>query len=352
MKLSLPVCLFVLSLIISPALFGQPVSTPPVAATNVSGPQITFASTVFDFGKVTVGGAVKHEFIFTNTGDALLVVSSVKPGCGCTTAGDWTKEVEPGKTGIIPLQFNSNPHSVGGVTKNIMVTSNGKDHPVITLQLQGIVWSPLQVSPPNAYFDIAADSSGSAESTVRILNNTDQPITLTGLKNNNTNQFSAELKEVQPGKEFNLIIKTVPPLSPGQIQAFITIQTSSTVLPSISVFAIARISAPLSVTPSQITLPPGPLDNAVTNFITIQNNSTNPVTLSELSVDDKRLDVQLKETQPGRQFSVTLIAPAGFQIESGGKTKLTIQTSNPKMTSIPVSIMQAARPVVPKPAGQ
>lgn len=345
MKLSPPVSLLVLSLGFSPTFFGQPAAmTPPAAVTNISGPQITFASTVFEFGKVTVGNPVKHEFVFTNTGDELLIISSVKPGCGCTTAGDWTKEVEPGKTGIIPLQFNSNPHSVGGVTKNITVASNDKDHPVITLQLTGTVWTPLQVSPPNAYFNIAADSSGSAESIVRILNNTDQSVTLTGLQNNNTNQFSAELKEVQSGKEFNLIIKTIPPLSPGQKQAFISIQTSSTVLPSISVFAIALVTPTLSVTPAQITLPAGPLDNAVTNFITIQNNSTNPVSLFEPSVSDQQIDVQLKEVQPGRQFTVTLIAPRGFEIASGGKTELTVQSSNPKMKSITVPIAQTARP--------
>ena len=72
-----------------------------------SGPKIQFADTTFDFGKIDSGQVVKHEFVFTNTGSATLEIKDVRPGCGCTTAGTWDKTVEPGKTGMIPLQFNS-----------------------------------------------------------------------------------------------------------------------------------------------------------------------------------------------------------------------------------------------------
>src|SRR5436190_10300323 len=57
-------------------------------ATN-SGPRITFAEPRYDFGKVDSATMVKHEYIFTNTGNQTLEVTNVQPGCGCTTAAYW-----------------------------------------------------------------------------------------------------------------------------------------------------------------------------------------------------------------------------------------------------------------------
>src|SRR5216684_573294 len=79
-----------------------PVASPPPAAdaagAQTADPRIVVDQTTYDFGKVESGQLVKHDFVFTNTGAALLEISDVRPGCGCTTAGAWDKKVEPGKS--------------------------------------------------------------------------------------------------------------------------------------------------------------------------------------------------------------------------------------------------------------
>jgi len=74
----------------------------PAEKKESAGPKIQFAEMVYDFGKVSSGELVKHTFVFTNIGTATLEIKDVRPGCGCTTAGTWDKQVEPGKTGSIP----------------------------------------------------------------------------------------------------------------------------------------------------------------------------------------------------------------------------------------------------------
>src|SRR6266540_7073090 len=116
--------------------------TPPeknVAAPESAGPKIQFAGTVYDFGKIGAGELVKHEFVFTNIGAATLEIKDVRPGCGCTTAGTWDKKVEPGKTGVIPLQFNSTGFS-GSVTKSATVTCNDPGQSNLVLQLNAKIW--------------------------------------------------------------------------------------------------------------------------------------------------------------------------------------------------------------------
>ena len=78
---------------------------------------------MYDFGRIKAGEPVKYTYVFTNTGDALLILNSVQPQCGCTAAGEWTKQVEPGKTGNIPIQFNTMGYG-GNVFKQVTVTCN------------------------------------------------------------------------------------------------------------------------------------------------------------------------------------------------------------------------------------
>jgi len=65
-----------------------------------------------------------------------LVISNVKPSCGCTVA-DWPKEPIPaGKTGIIKLHYNTK--IPGTFSKTIMVNSNARN-PTVMLRIKGNV---------------------------------------------------------------------------------------------------------------------------------------------------------------------------------------------------------------------
>src|SRR5579859_7097353 len=127
-------------------------AAPPAAApadslgTNAMAPHIEFSTNVYEFGRVKAGDPVKYTYYFTNTGNALLEVSDVRPSCGCTTAGEWTKKVEAGGTGSIPIQFNSANYS-GTVLKTVTVTSNDKQKPTTVLQLKGTIWKPIELRP-------------------------------------------------------------------------------------------------------------------------------------------------------------------------------------------------------------
>src|SRR5206468_5981602 len=140
----------------SPALLGQAAPAPTPAPATTNAPKIQFAEMAFDFGKVKPTDKPVHEFIFTNTGKALLEITDVRPGCGCTTAGAWDKQVEPGKTGSIPLQFNS-ANFGGAVAKSATVTCNDPGQSNLVLQNKGTVWKPIDVTPTMAVFNVSSE---------------------------------------------------------------------------------------------------------------------------------------------------------------------------------------------------
>lgn len=100
--------------------------------------EATFAwvQTSFDFGKIKVGIPVTHEFKFTNSGDAPLVITSVQASCGCTVA-EYSKEPIPsGGQGFVKATYNA--AKAGVFTKTVTINSNTQDG-VVLLTIKGEV---------------------------------------------------------------------------------------------------------------------------------------------------------------------------------------------------------------------
>jgi hypothetical protein len=95
------------------------------AAFLPAGPNVEFEETTFNFGKVAQGKPVNHEFEFTNTGDAPLILTNVKASCGCTTPFYPTEPIQPGEKSKIKAVYNA--ASAGNFHKSITVTTNIKE---------------------------------------------------------------------------------------------------------------------------------------------------------------------------------------------------------------------------------
>jgi hypothetical protein len=319
----------------------------PVAAaasTNAIGPKIQFATPVYDFGRARAGEPVKYTYAFTNTGDRLLMINSVQPQCGCTTAGEWTKQVEPAKTGTIAIQFNTANYN-GPVLKQVTVTCNVTNQTTLFLQLKGTVYKPFDLIPPMAVLNIPPDGE-TASVAVTITNNTEEPLILSSPECNNR-AFTAELKTNVLGKGYQLTVSAVPPMPSGSVQGQVSLRTSWTNPAVIAVPVAANVQPAVMVIPSYITLGPGPLANAVTNSVSIQNRSTNDLQLSEPVVNAPGVEAQIKEMQPGKSFTAMLAFPQGFQVPPGQQVELTVKSSNPKFPVIKVPVMQTQRPAAP-----
>src|SRR5437899_1894842 len=275
-------------------------------------PRIDFASTVFNFGRSKPGDVIKHDYIFTNSGAAMLEITDVKPGCGCTTAGTWDRFVEPGKTGSIPLQFNPGAFN-GPVAKSAIVSCNDPSHTNIVLQLSGTIWRPIEVVPASAVFSFSSEGQKNETRVLRIFNHLEAPLTLSDLQCTNSS-FRAKLQTVELGKEFELRITAVPPFTTSSVFGSITLKTSSPDAPLIAASAYAMLQPAVMVTPEQISLPPGPLASGTSSVTTIRNNGTNVLQLTEARVDVPGVEIRIQESEPGRLFTLTVNFPAGFQI--------------------------------------
>jgi hypothetical protein len=326
---------------------GEPAAPP--AATGPLGPRMTFATNEYHFGRVIVGEQVKYVFILTNTGDQTLVISNVQPGCHCTTAGGWTHQIEPGKTGEIPIKFDSGGLR-GGVRRTILVTSNDKLAPMQNLALEGTIWRPIEVSPQFVNIVVMPDAPSNSSVVVHLTNQTSAPITLYDPTSAN-GRFTAVLKTTLPGKEYELTVTAVSPLAPGNTPGTIFIKTSLTNMPALNIPVIAMMQRAVSLAPMQIYLPPQ-IERPMTNIVTITANGSKALALSNLEVSDKRISVTLKTITPGKIFQLAAVFPAGFQLSPGQPTQVTVKSDNAEFPVITVPIRQFPRQpaVSPPPA--
>ena len=97
-----------------------------------SKPQTSLAlsENYWDFKDIKRGESVEHVYEVTNTGSNPLIISQVKPGCGCT-APEYTKEpIMPGQKGKITLKFHSSNFE-GLQNKQAEVYANVEKAPIV-----------------------------------------------------------------------------------------------------------------------------------------------------------------------------------------------------------------------------
>jgi hypothetical protein len=236
------------------------------------------------------------------------------------------------------VQFNSGSSS-GVIGKTVIVLCNDPGQTNIVLQIKGTIWKPVELTPAIAFFSTSSDSQTNEARLIQIVNNMLEPLNLS--KPQCTNQaFQATLKTVRPGKEFQLGVTFLQPRECGIFTAPITLTTTSTNLPVISVTAYAMVQPAVGVTPSQLSLPAGPLASSALLNVNIRNNGIRPLILSNPSTDPPGGDVRLQEVQPGRQFILSVNLPAGFRNKPGQNLQIRVATNHPQFPLLKIPIVE------------
>lgn len=90
---------------------------------------IAISENTFDFGNIKKGDVKSHTYEVTNTGTNPLIISEVKPGCGCTVP-EFTKDpILPGQKGMVTLKFESAGFE-GAVSKSAQIFANVEKAPI------------------------------------------------------------------------------------------------------------------------------------------------------------------------------------------------------------------------------
>jgi hypothetical protein len=227
----------------------------------------------------------------------------------------------------------------GPVAKTIVVTSNDPQERRVSLQLQASVWWPIKVVPRSAFLNLKAESATHVPAMIRIHSNLEGPLALSHPACT-PSWFAAELITVQAGKEYQLAIRASPPLETNLLKGQVQLVTSAPQVPLLNIPIFAVVQPVLTVMPATLSLPGGPLLNPVTYTVSIRNNGTHPLELSDPVINANHVQVSVREVQPGRLFVATLTFAPGFKLIQNEETALSIKSNHPRFPVITVPFVQ------------
>ena len=95
-------------------------------------PKIVVPESEHNFGNITEGEVVSHNFVVYNRGNDTLTISRVKASCGCTAAEPNNNNLLPGDSTSIKVEFNSSRRN-GVQKKYVYVFSNDLKTPQMRL---------------------------------------------------------------------------------------------------------------------------------------------------------------------------------------------------------------------------
>lgn len=122
---SLKIALF--TLFVSTVSFGQHVEeTKALTAAPVAVPtkmsEVKWEKETHDFGTLEKGKPSTYLFTFTNTTKETVLITAVRPSCGCTAANYTKTPIKPGDKGTVEATYNA--ASPGAFQKTITVSTN------------------------------------------------------------------------------------------------------------------------------------------------------------------------------------------------------------------------------------
>ncbi|MCH7918088.1 MAG: DUF1573 domain-containing protein [Planctomycetes bacterium] len=306
-------------------------------------PTIHFEAPVHDFGEVSKGTIVRHDFLVENTGFSPLKIKEVKPNCGCTLADDWPKLLQPGESGIISIQVKTDNFR-GPITKSVRVESNDPNKGVTLLHIKGNVWMPIEY-PFSVPLKAQLSRDSIVSKAVKIINKSEDPLTLSGIRSTDP-RFKADVKTLKHGREFELTITTVPPLQYGHNRANIILKTSNPEMSQLSIMTYVTVTPPVDVIPTYLRLNPGKLKKPLNKYVTVRNRTGGELKLSEAKVSIDGVGITLITLDRGNSrpyYRYQLTFPAGYEAPEGLSAQFTFKTSDKEFPQFVIPIRAGIR---------
>lgn len=247
--------------------------------------------------------------------------------------------MQPGESGKIPIKI-STKKVAGPLSKSITVNTNitGAES-TLHLTIKGEVWQPVQVTPPSAAFGrITSDQvRPDQQRKLTIINNIEGELKPTNIRSTSP-QFKAEVNPLEAGKKFELIVSMVPPLQEGNNTGKITIDTGLEEPATLEVPVYAFLTAPVDVTPTQLTLVSGRTAPMKRQFY-IRSHDNRAFEVKNVHCTSDALKLEVTDMRGNKQTYQLIVdippdyapTPAGDQI-----TFETTHPAQPKMT-IPIN---------------
>ena len=288
-------------------------------------PSIFCDEPTYDFGEMDNMSKVEHTFVLKNTGNAKLIISRVKPACGCTVAKLSSREIVPGETASLKTILSlKNRH--GHQRKSIKVQSNDPKNPNLLLYLKGRAVTDIEIKPRNVNFRLQSQTN-SAVKTVEI--SSKKSLVITEVISSSA-IVNPTLEHIEDNHKYTLTIALAKNIPKGLTQAEVKLKCKNhrdIVIP----VSVMRTGV-LSFAPKVLVIRPAN-NRPITRYIIVRAGIVKKFKLIDVDVPDEQINASITSLgNYGYRIKLTNIPPLK---ELDGKTVL-IKTDVAEMPEIKI----------------
>jgi len=204
----------------------------PSSAQESGQPKLVLSQTTWDFGVLQHPQKTELSLKLSNGGPATLRIAHVKSSCGCTVATPGKLVLAAGESTDLKIAYDSYSKE-GEVTAEITIASNDPAQPETKVQVKGVVRRSVRIDAAGILFRMLEPTEARSQ-TVRLKNLESEPLR-PALGSFTSGKFAAELREIEAGREYAIVISTRPPFPEEPVTDKLEIRTGLAAEPSLTV---------------------------------------------------------------------------------------------------------------------
>jgi hypothetical protein len=281
---------------------------------------------LYDFGSVSQGTKVVHEFAIKNSGTQSVTIQKLVPSCGCTAASVDSGTIEAGATNRIKVEFDTAGFS-GSKTKTVEVLTSHPETPELVLTLKGEVVPGVVADPRRIEFGEISpgsdDSSWVRNLKVELKEGTD-------LKIQTVRSFSKHLAVTQEqttpqGATYRVELSKDAPR--GELRDRVVVEFEGGRQQSLNIPILASIRGDLRVVPSTVSF--GVVDGTepLERRVKFENSSKKRVKVQDVVPQHPGVTASFLNVQDGYR-GVIVIRLDPTKVSSDVRTTVAIRTDH------------------------
>ena len=310
-------------------------------------PKLTLSQPSWDFGKAWHPEPRSMVLTIKNEGDAELLLEEVRSTCGCTVAQPATDHVPPGGSTTVNVRVETRGKQ-GDFHSKVIIKSNDPKHRETQFPIKGFVLRAVTRDPLGGFGIRALDGKPGLTGTLKLENQTDQPMDLK-LKSNSLTGLDIEIREITPGLSYEVIGRTTRGFEEGQYRGALVFTTGLDREPTLNITTAIRIFSVVQPSPASIYLRKGDEEPVMRRIMVQYYGDSDDFKVLGAKCDDPQITVQvgpvqepyagLKTMEPPmkKMCYVTANLPEPSKIPDGGSI-IEIRTNDPKVPLMKVLV--------------
>jgi len=307
-------------------------------------PSIEIPRMAYDAGQVFEQEKYEYSFVVRNRGNADLLISDVKPGCGCTVA-TYDKVISPGEEGKIHLAVDGARVS-GEFNKSADVLTNDPDHPHLTISIGGHEIPYVNVIPEGTMYLHGRFGEAVEKDLTITSNEKDLDFKVTGVTSNIDDKITYKTEAGTKPGEYTVKVFKNPKLPSLSTYGSLIVHTNSKKSPDTTLQVHVMTKGSITLSPTTLNFgevqftaqnaPPVTATKAI-----VVTKATGKFQIKEVTVSNPNFKTALEPMTPGQQYrvQVTFTPPVRKQSKQTESGEMIIHTDDPQEPALRVQLL-------------